>query len=65
MVILLLCYYGLLVPASKSRHQASIYEKEKLKMLVHIVQKRQFCGIPQLLIPTHAHFHWLKVIRNI
>jgi hypothetical protein len=43
-VYLLLFCYWLLVSASKVHHQANIYKK-KLKMLVHLVQKRQVCGI--------------------
>jgi len=39
MFILLLFYYWLLVSPSKGHHQANIYKK-KLKMLVHIAQKR-------------------------
>ena len=43
MFILSLFYYWLLVSASKERHQPNIYKKKKnLKMLVHLVQKRQF-----------------------
>jgi hypothetical protein len=37
-------YYWLLVSASKGENQASIYKKPK--MLLHILQNRQFYGIP-------------------
>jgi len=43
-LLLLLFYYWLLVSASEGRHHASIYKM--LKMLVHIIQKRQFYWIP-------------------
>jgi hypothetical protein len=45
LLLLLLLYYWLQVSASNGHHQANTYKK-KLKMLVHIVKKRQFCGIP-------------------
>jgi hypothetical protein len=44
LLLLLLLYYWLLVLASKDHTQAIICKK--LKMLLHIVQKRKFYGIP-------------------
>jgi hypothetical protein len=45
-IILLLCCYWLLVSASKDHHQANIYRKKNPKMLLHVVQKHLFYGIP-------------------
>jgi hypothetical protein len=55
MFILLLFYYWLLLSASKGHNQASIYKK--LKMLVHIVQKRQFYGIPFTFISSLYNYY--------
>ena len=41
-LFLLLFHYWLQVAPSKGRHQANIYKKKKLKMLVHTARKRQF-----------------------
>jgi len=47
---LLLFHYWLLVSASKGQHQTNIYKK--LKMLVHIVQKGRYYGIPVTIITS-------------
>jgi hypothetical protein len=43
--ILLLFYYWLLVSASNGHHEANIYKKKNLKMLLHIVQKYNFLDL--------------------
>jgi hypothetical protein len=48
LLLLLLLFYWLVVSASEVHAQANIYKK--LKMLLHIVQKRKFYGIPFTLI---------------
>jgi len=35
-------------------------QKQNLENLIHVKYLTR-----QLLIPTHAHFHWLKFIKNI
>jgi len=54
LLLLLFCYW-LLFSSSKVHHQASIYKI--LKMLVHIVQKRQFYGIPFTLISSLYNYY--------
>ena len=58
-----------------SSYIIGIARKEKVDMVVITVAfkepKEWFMTtvklryIAQLLIPTHAHFHWLKFIKNI
>jgi hypothetical protein len=63
-ILLLLFYYWLLVSASKGYHQADIYKK--LKMLVHIVQKCQFYGIPFTLIRSlYTYYQPLDVLSKL
>ena len=54
-IIIALFYYWLLVSSSKGHHQANVYKI--LKMLVHIVQKRQFCGIPFTFISSLYNYY--------
>ena len=57
LLLLLLFYYRLQVSASKGHHQANIYKKKKLKILVHLVQKRQFYGIPFVFISRLYYYY--------
>jgi len=55
MFVLVLFYYWLVLLASKGHHQANI-KKKKIKMLVHIVQKHQFYGMPYAFISSFDVF---------
>jgi len=65
--VLLFCYWQL-VSASKGHHQANIYktkQKKKLKMLVHVVQKRQFYGIPFTFIISLCNYYQLLFVLSV
>ena len=61
--ILLLFYYWLLVLASIGHHQANVYKK--LKMLVHIVQKRRFYGIPFTIIRSPYNYYQPLAVLSV
>jgi len=65
MFILSLFYYWLLVSASKGHHQANIYKKKKLQMLVHIVKRRQFYGIPFPFISALYNYYQLSDVLSV
>jgi len=45
-------------------HLFSVVQLFSLLASKHI-NSEIYSSITQLLIPTHAHFHWLKFIKNI
>ena len=63
MFFVLLVYYWLLVSASKGHHQANIYKE--LKMLVHMVQERQFYGIPLTFFTSLYNYCQLSVVLSV
>jgi len=47
-------------------HQANIYNnKKKLKMLVHIVQKSQLCGVPFTFIDSLFNYYQFLDVLSV
>jgi len=60
LLLLLLFYHWLLISTSTDHHQTNIY-KQNLKILVHIVQKRQFYGIPYTFTSSLYNYIIIKI----
>jgi hypothetical protein len=63
MSIITFLYYQLPVLAPKGHHQANVYKN--LKMNLHTVQNRSFCGIPLAFIGSLYNYYQLYVVLSV